>query len=99
MGARGGKERGAHGLPLEGLGTRGRGRRGRLDGAERPAAKSRDDSGAPAAVGGGEQVGELHGALEKVVAGSIWLGEGRRRALRGSRRPASTLSAATAHQR
>jgi hypothetical protein len=55
-GARGGKERGAHGLPLEGLGARGRGRRGRLDGAERPAVNSRGDGGAPAAVGGGEQV-------------------------------------------
>ena len=42
-----------------------------LRGSRRPAAALGRGGGAPEALGGGEGVGELHCAMEKVVAGSV----------------------------
>jgi len=53
--------------------------------AARPAAVASCDGGAPARQEGQEQAGELHGAMRKLARGSIGIGEGRSREVRGGR--------------
>jgi len=54
-------------------------------GAQGAAAAAAADDGAPVWEEGQEQAGELHGAMRKLARGSIGVGEGRSREVRGGR--------------
>ena len=68
---RGGEARGGRALPRGGLGRGWGGLRRAAHGHRRQAAALGRGGSAPEALGGGEGVGELHCAMEKVVAGSV----------------------------